>query len=215
MNVTDIVILALGSFFVIRGFFKGLSGEFFSLLGIIGGFYCSLAFYSPVASFLSQQFGISTLASSAIAMLAIFFLIFAACALCEKGTKKIIEGTSLTWFDKSCGAIAGFLKIYLVSLVLLVSGMLMSPVAGDAWVGESKALVATAKTWPYVYPALDRLGVLPDLSELQREAKEYIMRQASQKLFEMPATVSADTIPNPENTENTGLLNFFLNWGKD
>lgn len=233
MNVTDVALLVAGSYFIIRGAFKGFSGELLSLIGIIGGFYCSLTFYSPVAGFLSKQFGISTLASSAFTMLAIFMLIFSVCAISEKCAKKILKGTNLTWLDKFGGATAGFIKIYLISLLLLVAGMVMAPLSGDAWVRESRALVAAAKTWPYVYPLLDRVGVLPDLSELQAEAKEYIMQQASRSLFERygtavagnvpidPSAISADVLSDPSMAEKVreltgdGLLDFFLGWGKD
>lgn len=210
MNVVDIALLALGSYFVIRGLFRGLSGECFSLISIVGGFYCSLTFYVPLAGFLTAHLGVTHLASSAFSMLAIFLTIYAVCALLQHGLRTLLRGTSLTWLDKTLGACAGFVKIYLIALVLLVVGMVLSPVAGDAWVRDSKALIAAAKTWPYVYPMLDRIGVLPDLSELQREAKGYILKQAAQSLFD-PHNPPGGDIPK---TENRPLLDAFLELGK-
>ncbi len=226
MNVVDIALLALGSYFVIRGLFRGLSGECFSLISIVGGFYCSLTFYTPLAGFLTAHLGVTHLASSAFSMLAIFLTIYAACALLQKGLRTILRGTSLTWLDKTLGAFAGFAKIYLIALVLLVAGMVASPVAGDAWVQDSKALIAAAKTWPYVYPLLDRIGILPDLAELQREAQDYILEQASRSLFESygeTSPTSADIQANPgaletvrsQETRNHPLLGIFLGLGKN
>lgn len=183
MNVTDVAILVLGSYFIIRGIFRGFSGELFSIISIFGGFYCALSFYSPIADALTKYLNISTLASTAFAMLAIFMLIFAVFTFLDKGTKKFLKGTSLSSVDKLFGAIAGFVKIYAVALLLLVAGMLFSPISGDAWVSESKTLIATAKTWPFVYPLLDRAGIIPDLAALQSEAQDYIMRQAGKRLF--------------------------------
>jgi hypothetical protein len=116
-------------------------------------------------------------------MLTIFFIVFAVCSLADKAIKKLLSGINLTWVDKAGGGLAGFVKLYVISLLVLVTGMIVSPVTGDAWVRESKVLIVTARTWPVVYPALDSLGVLPDLAELQREAKEYIIRQAAGSLF--------------------------------
>ena len=229
MNVTDIALLALGSYFVIRGLFRGLSGEILSLVSIVGGFYCSLTFYTPLARLITTHLGVTHLASSAFSMLAIFLTIAAGCAVAQKFLKTILRGTSLTWLDKTLGACAGFVKIYLIALVALVAGMVASPVAGDAWVQESKTLIAAAKTWPYVYPLLDRVGVLPDLNELQQEARDYIFKQASKNLFETygaanagaPAA-SADLLSNPaaldeirtQTEQSHPMLDFFLNWGK-
>ncbi len=221
MGVADIALLALGSYFAIRGLFRGLSGELFSLIGLVGGFYCSLTFYTPLASFLTIYLDVTHLVSSALSMLAIFLAIYVGCTLLLKGIKTILRETSLTWLDKTLGVGAGVVKTYLIALVLLVAGMVASPIAGDAWVQESKALIATAKTWPYVYPMLDRVGILPDLDELQREAQNYILEQASRNLFESygeTSPTSADILANPgaletvrsQESQNHPLLGIFL-----
>lgn len=242
MNVTDIAILLLGSYFVIRGLFRGFSGELLSLLSVIGGFYCALRFYGPISIFFSESFSITPLVTSTFAMLGIFLVIFMLCAVLDKGLKKILKGISLTWVDKFFGGIAGFLKIYVLALLLLVLGMVFSPVTGDRWVSDSKALIATAKTWPYVYPLLDRAGLLPDLATLQQEAKDYVLRQASRRLFgdEPNASQNAPLGGNAQEDDSTappasadtfgelqgeavndmlreehGLLDFFLEWGKN
>jgi uncharacterized membrane protein required for colicin V production len=174
MSIADIAILALGSYFVIRGLFRGLSGEIFSLISVVGGFYCSLTFYAPLANMLAEKLGISRLAGSAFSMLAIFLTICAVCGVAQKGLKTVLRGTNLTWLDKTLGACAGFVKIYLISLVLLTAGAVFSPVAGDDWMRNSKMLTAAAETWPYINPLLGRVGILPYVNDLQSEADKYI-----------------------------------------
>jgi membrane protein required for colicin V production len=183
MNVTDVCLLLLGGFFIVRGIIRGFSGELISLISVVGGVYCALKFYPPLSAVLMKKFGLSLFSSGAAAMLGLFLLVFFSCAMLDKGLKRILTGTSLSGTDKMFGAIAGFIKIYMISLSLLIGGMILSPVTGDAWVSESSMLIATAKTWPVVSPILEGAGLLPDLSDLQREARRYIMRQASRRLF--------------------------------
>ena len=45
MNTTDLVLIVLGGYFIVRGLFRGLSGELLSLISVIGGFYCVFTFY--------------------------------------------------------------------------------------------------------------------------------------------------------------------------
>ena len=200
MNVTDVFILLLGSYFIIRGIFRGFSGEVFSLISIFGGFYCALSFYPPIADLLTKYLGINTLASSAFSMLLIFMLIFAVFTWIDKGIKKFLKGTRMSWIDKFFGALAGLVKIYVVALLLLLMGMILMPMAGDTWVRDSKTLIATAKTWPIVYPLLDEAGLIPDLAAIQQEAKDYIMRQAERRLFG-PAEGEKGSLPQLESGE--------------
>jgi hypothetical protein len=95
----------------------------------------------------------------------------------------MLDITNLSWADKAAGGFSGLVKLYVITLLVLVAGMIISPLTGDAWVRESRVLSVTAYTWPAVYPVLDGLGVLPDLAELQAEAKRYIIQQASGSIF--------------------------------
>ena len=215
MNVTDVFILLLGSYFIIRGVFRGFSGEVFSLISIFGGFYCALSFYVPIADVITKYLGVTTIASSAFSMLLLFMLVFAVFTWIDKGVKKFLKGTRMSWIDKSFGAVAGFVKIYVVALMLLVMGMVLTPMTGDAWVRDSKTLIATAKTWPYVYPFLDEAGLIPDLATIQQEAKDYIMRLAQRRLFgpsnDEPLTLPLPLpLPQAQSHTETGAMNLSL-----
>ncbi|MDR1885609.1 MAG: CvpA family protein [Synergistaceae bacterium] len=225
MNLTDAILLLAGSFFVIRGIFKGFSGEALSLVGVLGGFYCALRFYASVSGALSENFGVSPSVADMASMAGVFGVIFTGCSLVDRWLKKMLTKTNLTWMDKTFGAVTGFLKVYVIALLLLVSGMLLAPVAGDAWVRESRVLIATARTWPIVYPILDRAGMLPDLAELQQDAKEYVLEQASRSLFPDEAdgasdapdgAVSGDEPRGPVNSasdKEQGVLDYLMRWG--
>jgi membrane protein required for colicin V production len=183
MSIADIALFLAGAFLIIRGLFRGASGEVFSLLSVVGGFYCATRFYAPAARMLSERVGLNHLISTGLSMFAIFLTVNLFCAVADKIIKKLLAVTRLSLSDKLGGAFIGFVKAYVVALLLLVSGAIISPVTGEEWIRESKALTVTARTWPFVYPLLDAAGLLPDLAELQGEASEYIVRQAAGRLY--------------------------------
>jgi membrane protein required for colicin V production len=183
MNAVDIALLCVGLFFVVRGMMKGLSGEIMSLVGTVGGFTCAIRFYGPFAAILMENFGLSLLASTILSMLAIFFLLFFGCAMIEMSLKKVLSGTNLTFTDKLLGAIVGLLKMYVISLLVLIGGNILAPVAGDAWMKESRVLAVSAFTYPAASSLLESAGLLPNVIDIQEEAKKYIMRQAGESIL--------------------------------
>ncbi|MDR1943228.1 MAG: CvpA family protein [Synergistaceae bacterium] len=243
MNIADIALSVIGCYFVIRGILRGISGELFLLLGTAGGFYCATRFYAPMSRLMAERLGINHLVTTGVSMLVIFLAVCLVCSAANKVIKKLLDITDLSLADKAAGAFAGFLKLYVLMLLTLVSGMIISPITGDAWVRESKMLTATALTWQVVYPALDGLGVLPDLADLQNEARAYVTKQAAGSLFRpenysgpvMPVSAdiaSADLSPDaisarfepgqlsqaplpdlPKGRTKNQMLDFFLGWG--
>jgi membrane protein required for colicin V production len=183
MSIADMTFMIVGAFLVIRGLFRGASGEIFSLLSIIGGFFCATKFYAPVARMLSDNLGLNHLIATGLSMLVIFLVINIVCAVADKIIKKILDITNLSLADKLGGAFVGLIKLYFIALFVLVAGMIISPVTGDAWARDSKVLTVAARSCSFAYPVLDGLGLLPDLAELQREAREYIIKQAAGRLF--------------------------------
>jgi membrane protein required for colicin V production len=191
LSVIDIVLLLVGLFFIVRGLMRGFSGEIISLVGTAGGFACAIRFYDPFAAILTQKFGMSVLLSTILSMLAIFFLIFFGCALLETCIKKIISKTSLTATDKFLGAFVGLAKMYIIALLVFIGGVITSPMLGDEWMKESRVLSVSSATWPLISPLLDKAGILPDITAIQNEAKEYILRQAGQTFSD----ASLDMLP--------------------
>ncbi|MDR1481700.1 MAG: CvpA family protein [Synergistaceae bacterium] len=183
MNLTDIILLLTASYFIARGILKGFSGEALSLISVFGGAFCALRFHSPISLPLAKYLGLASTTADMVSIAGIFVFICFVCYIADICLKKALTTTNLTWMDKTFGAIAGFLKVYVIAMFLLVSGMLLAPFAGDRWIRESGVLIVTARTWPVVSPLLDRMGLLPDLTDLQQDAKDYVLKQAGRRLF--------------------------------
>jgi uncharacterized membrane protein required for colicin V production len=198
MSVIDITMLCVGVFFVVRGILRGLSGEIISLFGTVGGFICAIKFYGPLENLLMERLGLSVLAATIASMLAIFLAIFFGCSLLESGVKKIISKTSLTSTDKFLGACVGLIKLYIITLFVLVGGEILAPVTGGAWdkaLSESRVMTVAIFTWPLVSPALERTGMIPDIGAIQDRAIDYLMKQSAGTV---PGDSDADIFEVPQ-----------------
>ncbi|MDR3164015.1 MAG: CvpA family protein [Synergistaceae bacterium] len=191
MSFVDIGLLVIGIFFVVRGIMKGFSGEVISLLGTVGGFFCSIKFYGPFAAILMTNFGMSAVAATILSMLAIFFVIFFSCVMIEALVKKVIKKTNLTITDKTLGALVGLFKTYVIALLVLVSAFIIQPLAGDAWILESRVLSAVSITWPVASDLLDKVGLLPKIDAIQEQAREYIIHQAGRAMQDASGDITA------------------------
>ncbi|MDR1508762.1 MAG: CvpA family protein [Synergistaceae bacterium] len=198
MSVIDIIMLFIGIFFIARGVFRGLSGEIISLFGTVGGFVCAIKFYGPLENILMERLGASVLVATIASMLAIFFVIFFGCSLLETGVKKVISKTSLTSADKFLGACAGVVKLYIITLFVLVGGAILAPVTGGAWdaaLARSRVMAITMFTWPLVSPPLERAGLMPDIGAIQDRARDYLTRQAGRALQDGASEDVSDPVP--------------------
>lgn len=183
MNITDVVLIALGSWFMIRGVLKGLSGQLLSLASIVGGFFLSMRFHGDLASLLSDNFDLSPVVAKGISIAAIFIAIALICAIVGRLIKRALSSVELGWLDKTVGAAFGLIKIYLITLAVMFVGMLTSPIVGSGWYEDSRVVTAVSKTVPYVSPILDKLGLLPDLSAIQTSFSDLIREQAQKSIF--------------------------------
>jgi uncharacterized membrane protein required for colicin V production len=201
MSVIDITMLCIGIFFIVRGIFRGLSGEVISLFGAVGGFVCAIKFYGPLQNILMERLGASVLAATIASMLAIFLVIFFGCSILESLVKKIISKTSLTSTDKFLGACVGVVKLYIITLFVLVGGAILAPVTGGAWdaaLDESRVMAFTRFTWPLVSPPLERAGLMPDIDAIQDRARDYLTRKAARTIMDdTSGDVSADVDIGP------------------
>ena len=76
MNIVDPILLGLLLFFALRGYFKGLFRETFSLLGLVVGFMVAVRYDEPVAALWAESWKPSYFLLRAITFVALFFLAY-------------------------------------------------------------------------------------------------------------------------------------------
>ncbi|HEY2988433.1 MAG TPA: CvpA family protein [Candidatus Binatia bacterium] len=76
MNIVDLILLALLSLFALRGYFKGLFRETFSLLGLFVGFIVAARYEESVATLWIETWKSSFIVLRAATFVALFFLCY-------------------------------------------------------------------------------------------------------------------------------------------
>ena len=76
MNWIDLIIICMLALFGLRGFFRGLFREVFSLLGLIAGFMIAVAFLPSAASYATAFWKAPPLFLKGAVFVVIFFLVY-------------------------------------------------------------------------------------------------------------------------------------------
>jgi len=76
LNIVDPILFGLLSLFAVRGYFKGLFRESFSLLGLFIGFMVAVRYDEPVAALWMHNRESSLLILKAITFVALFFVVY-------------------------------------------------------------------------------------------------------------------------------------------
>ena len=76
VNWIDLILLVVLALFGLRGFFRGLFREIFSLMGFVTGYMMAVAYDEPLAAVGAAYWNVSSLILKGAAFVAIFFLVY-------------------------------------------------------------------------------------------------------------------------------------------
>jgi membrane protein required for colicin V production len=119
MNPFDMVIIAILSFCVIRGIFRGLIKELSSIIGVLAGFYVAYTYYAGFARFFSRWITNESFLNIT-SFLIIFCTVFFIVSIIGLVIKYVLNIAFMGWFDRICGAGFGLLKGVLIISILLI-----------------------------------------------------------------------------------------------
>ncbi|MAF26498.1 MAG: CvpA family protein [Gemmatimonadota bacterium] len=122
MNWVDLVILVILGVSLVAGIIRGVVKTVFSLAGVFAGFVLASRESGAVAMVFENW--MPEKAAGVVGFLAVFVVVAAIFALVGAVLRKILEGLSLSWVDRTLGAVFGFLRAALILglLSLLVEG---------------------------------------------------------------------------------------------
>jgi len=160
-SAADLILGGACLFFVIRGFWVGFTGELFSLIGVVAGFFAATRGGSPVAAFILEQ---PWALSLSLKILSVFcgFLLFVLCvvlsSLIGRAVGKGLKRARLGGLDRFMGAVAGLAKAVL--LLFLLYGIFHSLFLGNPpyWFQRSKIMNAIEGLWPLALSGLSKWG---------------------------------------------------------
>ncbi|MFH1943906.1 MAG: CvpA family protein [bacterium] len=120
MNGIDITILVVVGFFGIKGLFRGLVIEIFTLVGLLVGYVVALREMGDLAGFLERVLHIPELIANALGFLLIFILITLLFRWIAGGLKRFLKWTFIGWLDRGSGLLFGLFKGTLITSLLLL-----------------------------------------------------------------------------------------------
>lgn len=128
MTPIDITILVVLAIFTIKGLFRGLILEVFTLAGFILGYLLALREMSTLVGLIERLVHLPPLFVSGLSFLVIFIGVVLLTRWLAHILKGVAKATLIGWLDKGGGAGFGLFKGALVmSLVLLLVGLLPLP----------------------------------------------------------------------------------------
>ncbi len=161
-SVFDITLALVAATLAVRGAFRGLSGEFFSLLGMVGGVILAWNYAPFPARWMASLWdGPSEALLKVISMVLIYILTVILANMTCRGVKAFIKFASLAMVDRVLGVLSGLLKAVFLILFLYVGITTYSPFLPTEWMGESLLMSQADALWPDIQALLENWKVFP------------------------------------------------------
>ena len=121
MNFLDIIILVPVVWFVWQGFRRGLIIELATLAALILGIYTAIYFSGIAATFIEENFTLSTESATNLSYIITFLLVFIIVFIIGKILEKVVDVIALGFLNKIAGAVFGAVKaVILISIFLAI-----------------------------------------------------------------------------------------------
>ena len=147
----DVAVAILIVFFCLRGLFRGLSGEFFSLLGTVGGVVLAWRFAPSVATWYLTKWPGNHSIVMILAMVLFFLVAVVASTVLCRIVQAFLRWTALSFVDRILGSIAGALKAIVLVMFLYAILLALSPFFSLQWMEKSISMRVASSAWPYIY----------------------------------------------------------------
>lgn len=175
-HAMDIFFIMLGCYFVIRGCFRGFAAEMLSLGGFVCTVYLSFRFSGIIGSTIAETAHINIYVARLLAIVSVWFLMILAVGALAWMVRGAITAAKLNGVDRLLGIFSGIVKITVFVYVVLICGLILSPVIEPAWMTESDTLKYAGRHWPLVRQMLIDFKVLPHARDLPDGTLEEILR---------------------------------------
>ena len=123
MSILDLILLFLLALFAVRGYFKGLFRETFSLLGLFIGFLAAVRYGEPVSALAQNYWSVSPIILKTVVFIVLFFVVYFAFNLVGGFLHRSAKMLFLTWFNRFGGILLGAGKgAAVLALILFILG---------------------------------------------------------------------------------------------
>jgi membrane protein required for colicin V production len=119
VQTLDMIFIILAGLLVLRGFLKGFTGEFFSVVSVVLALIASVLLFKNGAGFIRSRYLQMEFLPEILAFLIIFISVFILGKIIERIVKDIIARTNLDALDKVLGIIIGLAEGFAIIVILL------------------------------------------------------------------------------------------------
>jgi membrane protein required for colicin V production len=162
VHIFDIICGVLACVFILMGIYRGFVEEVIRLVAVVAAFFAGISLYRTVAGYI-KFLHLSGSLLSVIAFLAIFLACVLAIVVLGMLIKKVVHLTVLGWVDRLCGGVLGFVKIFFLAWIIV---MTISSLPFDGikkWFKPSKAYAFFNE----ISPRLRAEGLMPSTGPVQ------------------------------------------------
>lgn len=107
MNPLDFAILAVVALGAIYGLLRGVLRMTISIIALAAGLYVASIYYSQLAGFAEQHFGLGPAAAAAVGYVVVFAAVFAVIVGTGEAFGRLLHSVRLGWLDRLCGGAVG------------------------------------------------------------------------------------------------------------
>jgi len=126
LSTLDWLIVLIVLISTVQALTEGFFHEFFSLAGVVVGYLIAAWEYSRLAAWYSRFVNSAWMADIA-GFLTIFLVVLLLAGMVGRLARWAVKGVGLRWFDRTLGAVFGFLRGFLVSAVLVLALAAFAP----------------------------------------------------------------------------------------
>jgi len=156
VNTLDCIILGLIGFFVVKGFFRGIFREIFSLAGIVFGFLIGNRYHPQMGDLLAAYIPFEN-SLPLIGFFTLFALVFIVSNLFGLLLHSMFGTLFISWFDRGLGVGLALIKGIAISYLVIVFLTFFAP--------STCPLIARSRVAPLVKVSFESMRMLisPDL----------------------------------------------------
>ena len=118
MNHIDLVILVIIGIFCIKGFFRGMILEIFTLIGLLIAYIIALREMDTVAGFINRIVTLPDIVSNSLSFILLFISILLLFRWLAGVFRHIAQWSFLGWLDRGGGMVLGIFKGALITSLL-------------------------------------------------------------------------------------------------
>lgn len=201
MNHIDMIILVIVGIFCIKGFFRGMILEIFTLIGLLIAYIIALREMDMVAGFISRIITLPDVVANSLSFILLFISILLIFRWLAGILRHIAQWSFMGWLDRVGGMILGIFKGALITSLLALFISLIPLTESMKKMHEQSLLFQPIRS---VAPAVFNFlkSTFPQTKNFYEEVREGFSR-TSNRLIDQAVSDQLDTIINEsENSVN-------------